>query len=163
MTSTIGIPQPVIQRANKSPWIAGILTLVLPFAGYIYTSRKWLALVVFLVWLPLITGPNDETISTLLGFLMFGTMIENIISIYRARTISAATNSQAQQQKVTQDLRVTLLKLARQKGQITVADCVISTGKAVDEIRSILSELECEDLLRSDNREHDGALVYKVV
>ncbi|HEY9737290.1 MAG TPA: hypothetical protein V6D06_13440, partial [Trichocoleus sp.] len=61
------------------------------------------------------------------------------------------------------DLRIELLKLAKRQGEMTLADFVITTGQSVDEVRSTLVELEKHDLMRSSNRDSDGAVVYRAV
>jgi hypothetical protein len=44
-----------------------------------------------------------------------------------------------------------------------MADCVLKTGKKPEELKRTLLQLEGQDLLRTGNRESDGAVVYRIV
>ncbi|WP_204137127.1 hypothetical protein [Halomicronema sp. CCY15110] len=157
-------PRKVKQLAKKNRWIAGLLTLFITPAGYLYTGRKKLALITLVIWLPLIMAPEDnDTLSTLLGFLIIGATVENVIAINRAKAIAKELGVDVEQAEEISDLRIELLKLVQQKGPVTMADCVIQTGQDVDEIRAVLVKLESQDLVRSGNRDSDGAVVYTIV
>jgi DeoR/GlpR family transcriptional regulator of sugar metabolism len=60
-------------------------------------------------------------------------------------------------------IKIQLLKAAKVQGAITVADCVLETGCSAAEIRQYLEELQQEDLIRVDNRESDGAIIYRMI
>ena len=157
-------PRQVKQLAKKNRWIAGLLTLFITPAGYLYTGRKKLALIALVIWLPLIMAPEDnDTLSTFLGFFLIGATIENVIAINRAKSTAKELGVNADQAEETSDLRIDLLKLVQQKGPVTMADCVIQTGQEVEAIRSMLIQLESQDLVRSSNRDSDGAVVYTIV
>jgi len=157
-------PQQVRKLAKKSAWGAGLLTFFLTPVGYLYTGRKKLALIILVIWLPLILADVDDgPLSALLGFLIIGAPIENVMAIHKARGAVKEMGISAEQEEESSDLTVTLLKLAQEKGEVTMADCVIKTGKSPEELRSTLLELEHQDLLRSGNRESDGAVVYHIV
>jgi hypothetical protein len=157
-------PQQVRKLAKKSAWGAGLLTFFLTPVGYLYTGRKKLALLTLVIWLPLILADVDDgPLSALLGFLIIGAPIENVMAIHRARGAVKEMGISAEQEEEAGDLTVSLLKLAQEKGEVTMADCVIKTGKSPEELRDTLLELEHHDLLRSGNRESDGAVVYRVV
>ncbi|WP_088892361.1 hypothetical protein [Leptolyngbya ohadii] len=150
--------------ARKSAWGTGILTLFIPFAGYLYTARYRLAAITLVFWIPLIAADeSNETASTMLGFLMLGTCIENTIAVVRAKGEAKEMMQQEQQQQSASTLQVELLKLAKQKGEVTVADCVLATQRGVDEVQATLSKLELSDLIRASNRASDGAVVYRIV
>jgi hypothetical protein len=160
----IKTPQQARKLAQKPVWGVGLLTFFLVPAGYFYTGRKTLALITLVFWLPLILAPpENKTLSTLLGFLIFGTTIENVIAVYRARETVKERGINTEQEGEASHLVVALLKLIQEKGEVTMADCVIETGKSAEELRNTLLELEHKDLLRSDNRESDGAVVYRIV
>ncbi|WP_204140707.1 hypothetical protein [Halomicronema sp. CCY15110] len=157
-------PRKVKKLAKKNTWIAGLLTFFITPAGYFYTGRQKLALIVLVIWLPLIMADTDnETLSALLGVLVIGATIENVVAIHRARAAAKELGVDAEQAEETGNLRIELLKLVQQKGPVTMADCVIQTGKEVDEIRSMLVQLESQDLVRSGNRDSDGAVIYTIV
>ena len=127
-------------------------------------GEKKLALIILVIWLPLILADVDDgPLSALLGFLIIGAPIENVMAIHKARGAVKEMGISAEQEEESSDLTVTLLKLAQEKGEVTMADCVIKTGKSPEELRSTLLELEHQDLLRSGNRESDGAVVYHIV
>ncbi|MGL5805908.1 MAG: TM2 domain-containing protein [Xenococcaceae cyanobacterium] len=55
-----------------------------------------------------------------------------------------------------------ILQLAKDSQEgISVADCVLATGKSIEEIKKLLTNLHAEGLLEIDNREITGAVVYK--
>ena len=159
----IKTPQQVRILAKKSAWGAGLLTFFLTPAGYLYTGRKKLALIILVLWLPLIMAPDNDTLSALLGFLIIGATIENIMAIRKARETVKESGVNVEQGEEPSGLTVVLLRLAQEKGEVTMADCVIKTGKSPEELRNTLLELENHDLLRSGNRESDGAVVYRLV
>jgi hypothetical protein len=160
----IKTPQQARKLAQKPVWGVGLLTLFLTPAGYLYTGRKKLALIILVFWLPLILAPEDnETLTTLLGFFIIGATIENVMAVYKARGTVNESGVNIEQGEEPSGLTVALLRLAQEKGEVTMADCVIKTGKSPEELRNTLLELENHDLLRSGNRESDGAVVYKIV
>ncbi|NMF86750.1 hypothetical protein [Nodosilinea sp. P-1105] len=157
-------PQQVRKLAKKSTWGAGLLTFFLTPVGYLYTGRKKLALITLAIWLPLILADVDDgPLSALLGFLIIGAPIENVMAIHKARGAAKELGISAGQEENASDLTVTLLRFAQEKGEVTMADCVIKTGKSPEELRGTLLEMEHQDLLRSGNRESDGAVVYRIV
>ena len=159
----IKTPQQVRILAKKSAWGAGLLTFFLTPAGYLYTGRKKLALIFLVLWLPLIMAPDNDTLSALLGFLIIGATIENVMAIRKARGTVKESGVNVEQGEEPSGLTVALLRLAQEKGEVTMADCVIKTGKSPEELRNTLLELENHDLLRSGNCESDGAVVYRLV
>lgn len=57
-----------------------------------------------------------------------------------------------------------ILQLAKDSHDgISVADCVLATGKSIDEVKKVLQNLYAEGLLEVDNRETTGAVVYRYV
>ena len=143
-------PRKVKDLAKKNRWIAGLLTLFITPAGYLYTGRKKLALIALVIWLPLIMAPEDnDTLSTILGFFIIGATVENVIAINRAKAIAKELGVDAEQ--------------AEETSPVTMADCVIQTGQEIEAIRSMLIKLESQDLVRSSNRDSDGAVVYTIV
>lgn len=160
----IKTPQQVRKLAKKPVWGVGLLTLFLTPVGYLYAGRKKLALIILVFWLPLILAPDDnEPLTTLLGFFIIGATIENVMAVYKARETVKERSINPEPEGEANNLTVALLKLAQEKGEITMADCVIKTGKKPEELRPILLELEQQDLLRTDNRESDGAIIYRFV
>ncbi|NES95888.1 MAG: hypothetical protein F6K32_11755, partial [Desertifilum sp. SIO1I2] len=61
------------------------------------------------------------------------------------------------------DLNVKLLKLAKARGEISLADCVIETSLPPEKIQGVLNDLQRQDLIRVANRSSDGAVVYRIV
>jgi hypothetical protein len=153
--------------ARKSAWITGILTLILPFGGYLYTGRYLFAGGSFVIWAVLMamTNPDVENDPAAAGgaILMIVTAIENLIAVSRAKGACKDQQSQEPIPKRSDDLQVELLRLAQSKGEVTIADCVLATAASVEEIRRLLLEFEHQDMMRSGNREGDGAVVYRIV
>lgn len=159
----IKTPQQLKRLAQSSIWGAGVLTFCLTPAGYLYAGRNKLALITLVIWLPLFLASENEAMSGLLVFFIIGATIENITAIQRAKAAVKQQAIHTQHEEDASRLTITLLKLAQEKGEITMADCVIKTEKTPEEIRTILLELEQQDLLRTANRASDGAVVYRLV
>lgn len=150
--------------ARKNLWATGLLSFFLPFAGYLYTGRYGLAAISFAVLLIGGAAAEESELGTLIVvFLMVGSTIENMGAVLGARSKFTANNPLLQPDDQHRDLRIELLKLAKRQGEMTLADFVITTGQSVDEVRSTLVELEKHDLMRSSNRDSDGAVVYRAV
>ncbi len=60
-------------------------------------------------------------------------------------------------------LDVNVLKVCRDLNGATLSDCVIETGAAPEEIKNIIHRLSVDGLLCVDNRESDGAIIYKAI
>jgi TM2 domain-containing membrane protein YozV len=60
-------------------------------------------------------------------------------------------------------LDVQILKLCRDTGAATLSDCVIETGADPAQIKTTVHQLCLDGLLMVDNRERDGAVVYKAI
>lgn len=60
-------------------------------------------------------------------------------------------------------LDVQILKLCRDTGAATLSDCVIETGADPAQIKTTVHQLCLDGLLMVDNREQDGAVVYKAI
>jgi len=57
----------------------------------------------------------------------------------------------------------TILKLAKDNnGSIGIVDCVIATGKPVEQIRKSIESLCADGLLEIDNHHETGAIIYKI-
>ncbi len=150
--------------AQKSVWITGLLAVFFTPAAYLYTDRKKIALITLFIWLPLILSEADDgPLNTLLGFLIIGATIENVVTVLKAKEIAKGLGTTSDPSEDFSDLAVTLLKLAQEKGEMTMADCVLKTGKQPEELKKTLFQLEGQDLLRTGNRERDGAVVYRIV
>lgn len=157
-------PNQVYRLAQKSAWIAGPLTLMIPFAGYLYVGRRRLALILLAIWLPLVLMDADnELVSSMLAIVMIGAACENVAAIIRAKGALPEMHRQAEEEQRIQDLRIKLLTFAQGQGEVTLADCVIATETPPAEIQTLLRELENQDLIRSHNRLEDGAVIYRVV
>jgi hypothetical protein len=157
-------PQRLKELAKKNIWIAGFLTLCLTPVGYLYTGRKQLALLILLFWLPLmLTSEENDAMSFLAGLLLFGATIENVMAIQKAREAIKKDDFSPDQDSEVSELSIELLKLAQEKSEITMVDCVIKTGKTPEELLKALIELEHHNLLRSGNRESDGVIIYRIV
>ncbi len=160
----IKTPQQLKELAKKSIWGASLSTLFLTPVGYLYTGRKKLALIALVIWLPLLLlSEESDALNSLMGFFILGATIENILAIQRAREAVKKNDFNLDKDSEVSKLSITLLKLAQVKGEITMADCVIKTGKKPEELLKTLIELERHDMLRSGNRESDGAVVYRIV
>lgn len=64
-------------------------------------------------------------------------------------------------EKFENNIQVRLIKLAREKKEITKADCVLETGMSSKKIQAILNEMLKDELITVSNRTEDGAVVYR--
>ncbi|NJK29693.1 MAG: TM2 domain-containing protein [Acaryochloris sp. RU_4_1] len=60
-------------------------------------------------------------------------------------------------------LEVQILKVCRDRNGATLSDCVIATEIAIKEVKAKIKELCLQELLVVDNRELDGAVIYRAV
>lgn len=65
--------------------------------------------------------------------------------------------------KVHPPLEVQILKVCRAQNGATLSDCVIATEVSPKEVKAKVAELCLAELLVVDNRETDGAVIYKAV
>ncbi len=56
-----------------------------------------------------------------------------------------------------------ILKLLSKRSQATLADCILATGKDTSKVRAVLEQMQRDELIEVDNREEDGAIVYKMI
>lgn len=94
--------------------------------------------------------------------------VENSLSVSKARKLTQqkeqkASQSASNNQTFHAALNVQILKLAKQHGEVTLADLVIETEMPPEKVRKVVIELERHDLMRSSNRQHDDAVVYRVI
>jgi hypothetical protein len=146
MTTAV-VPSKIQKRSQKAAWITVILTFIIPFGGYLYTSRYVLALISAVIWFGCLMNSNStdpsDPLPGVVAIMMFVTAIENTIAVISAKKTwrvieQEVTQHQKSQHQKAEDLRMQLLKLAQNREGVTIANCIIATGGAVDEIRGIL-------------------------
>ena len=62
-----------------------------------------------------------------------------------------------------QGLEIEILRVCRDIGGATLSDCVIETQADPKEVKDIIRALCRQELLHPDNRESDGAVIYRAV
>lgn len=155
--------------AHRATLLTGVITFFMPLLGYIYTGRYKALFKTFTVFFGILllcfmaepSLDEDEDFMTGMMFLYgAGTAIENTRAVSHAKKrIREQQISALNPEKV----KIQLLKAAKAQGAITVADCVLETGCSATEVRQYLEELQQEDLIRVDNRESDGAIIYRII
>ena len=60
-------------------------------------------------------------------------------------------------------LDVKILRICRDVDGATLSDCVIEAAAAPEEVKKLVHKLCVDGLLMADNREHDGAVIYRAV
>ena len=56
-----------------------------------------------------------------------------------------------------------ILKLFSERREVTLADCVLATGKDTSEVKALLEQMQRDELIEVGNRERDGAIVYRLI
>ena len=56
-----------------------------------------------------------------------------------------------------------ILKLLSEQVEATLADCVLATGEETSTVKVVLEQMQREDLITVDNRQRDGAIVYRII
>ncbi len=56
-----------------------------------------------------------------------------------------------------------ILKLLSERPEATLADCVLATGQEVSKVKALLEQMQRDELIEVDNRESDGAIVYRMI
>lgn len=166
MTSDLESSHKLAQRGTL---LTGVITFFMPLVGYIYTGRykalfKTCGVFFGILVLCFMAEPaldEDEDFMTGMMFLYgAGTAVEN------TRAVSHAKKRVREQQISAlnpERVKIQLLKAAKAQGAVTVADCVLETGCSAAEVRQYLEELQQEDLIQVGNREHDGAIIYRII
>ncbi len=151
----------VEQRSSKSMPIAGILGLLLPFAGYWYINRWWQGTLILIVEIralvALVRGANNAIVSLLLLSSSIA-IIDNLWTIASARR---RLEGMTQQQPF--DLQLQVLQIIRTQKEVSLADLLLEIQQPIEKLNNILSQLEQQDLIRSENRQSDGALLYRII
>lgn len=156
------------KRADKNLWVTAILTFLIPFGGYIYTLRYPAAVIAFLAMMFLFSAEeviDDDATDTLYGLFAVSVAVENSLSVRKARELTKKQGFMpgSTTPRPLPNTQVQILKLGKQQGEMTLADFVVATELPPAQIQETLIELERSDLVRSYNRESDGAVVYRVV
>lgn len=60
-------------------------------------------------------------------------------------------------------LDVQILKVCRQRHGATLSDCVIETEADVSLVKAEIHKMCVDGLLHIDNRDHDGAVIYRTI
>ena len=56
-----------------------------------------------------------------------------------------------------------ILKLLSEQPEATLADCVLATGQDTPKIKALLEQMQRDELIEVDNRERDGAIIYRMI
>lgn len=170
MSNTHPNSSEIQKRAKKNLWITALLTLFMPFGGYIYTIRYTAAVITFLATMFLFSAEemeivDDDVLSPLYGLFAVGAVVENSLSVRKTRGL---TKKQGLTLGSTAPIslphaQVQIIKVGKQQGEMTITDFVVATELPPAQVQETLMELEHSDLVRSYNRESDGVVVYKVV
>ncbi len=89
------------------------------------------------------------------GLFVIGTIIDLFLI---PRMVEKKSKS-----NLVDQLDITILTLCRSKRETTLSDLVIQTQAPPNEIKQILDQLCRQGLLTLDNRESDGAIIYKTI
>ena len=155
--------------AEKHTRSTAFLTFFMPLLGYIYTGRYKAMLMSLGIFIGVtgvcVAGDLDrkerEDLTLALQFLYgVGTAVEN------ARAVSQAKKRLREPKYPAinpEHQKIQLLRLAKARGEITLADCVLEINCPAAEVRPLLEELQREDLMIVGNRERDGAVVYRII
>ncbi|MDB9315788.1 hypothetical protein PN462_21925 [Spirulina sp. CS-785/01] len=168
MSDTEQTLQKIQKQAKKKIWITAILTFFVPFGGYLYTLRYTASLLAFIAMMLLISAEDvigEDPSDTLYGFFIFGVAIENSLAVKKARDKAQEKGLQLDStpQASLPNAKVQILKAGKQQSEFTVSDIVVMTELSPERVKPLLLEMEREDLIRSYNRDSDGAIVYKVI
>ena len=162
--------QEIQNRADKNLWMTALLTLFIPFGGYIYTIRYTAAVISFLTMMFLFSAEemeviDDDFISPLYGLCAVGVAVENSLSVRKARELIKKQGLKLGSTApiLSPHAQVQIIKMSRQQGEMTITDFVVATELPPTQVKATLIELESSDFVQSYNRESDGALVYKIV
>ncbi|MGF1492921.1 MAG: hypothetical protein ACFBSC_10820 [Microcoleaceae cyanobacterium] len=155
--------------ADKNPSITGIITFFCPPLGYVYTSRYQALITTFgifcgTIFLCLVSKPSlqrqEDFLQKMMWFYGAGAAIENVRAVKRSQKAIKPKNPPQLQPDYS---KIQILKLAKQQGEVTLADCVLEIKQAPSDVRLLLEELQREGLMEIDNRERDGAVIYRII
>lgn len=129
------------------------------FAGIhrFYLGKPVSGLIWFLTW-------GLFGIGQIVDLLLIPEMVESQNFRYRARLREVRYSELPSSVSITPPLSDTqlILKLLSQRPEATLADCVLATGKETSQVKAVLQQMQCDELIEIGNRE-DGAIVYRLV
>ncbi|MDJ0571323.1 MAG: NINE protein [Pleurocapsa sp. MO_192.B19] len=56
-----------------------------------------------------------------------------------------------------------ILKLLSEQPEATLADCVLATGQDTSKVKTLLEQMQRDELIEVGNRKRDGAIVYRMI
>ncbi len=102
-------------------------------------------------------------IGQIFDLLLIPEMVEEKNFKYRAR-LSEARYAQLPPIAIPpQSDTQLILKLLSEQPEATLADCVLATGKDTSEVKTLLEQMQRDELIEVGNRERDGAIVYRMI
>ncbi|MCT7961830.1 hypothetical protein NG791_14230 [Laspinema sp. D1] len=168
--------------AQKNIFVLLLLTIGFnAFGGYIYTGRYFRLIIfwgIMYLFVTVIDTPGIE-IAPEFSFVIPASyvisFIDNYFAINKARNkliydlLGPDDENQYQPQntqntpynKFEKNIQIRLIKLAREKGEITKTDCVLETGMSAKKIQTILDQMLKDELIAVSNRTDDGVIVYR--
>lgn len=160
--------------ALKQTWLAVILSLFTGIGGYLYTGRYRALLISFgiIFGIGITTTAEQEDPESLYDFgavFLLTSIVDNATAIHHNRQKLKIKQhfetSQYQNYYHTNQeaLRVNLLRLIKNHEQCTVADLIIAIGVDAEIVRNQLLVLQKQNLITSENRLEDGAMIYRLV
>lgn len=90
-------------------------------------------------------------------------VVVNVGEGYQAALQTPPLLESEAQPTTSERLDVSILKVCRDLSGATVSDCVIETGADPEEVKAIIHRLNVDGLLCVDNREPDGAIIYRAI
>ena len=131
----------------------------LGFAGIhrFYLGKPISGLIWFLTW-------GLFGIGQIFDLLLIPDLVEKENFRYRAR-LSGTNYPKLPSSTTTAPVSDTqlILSMLSKKSEATLADCILATGNETSQIKALLKQMQCDDLIEVDNRESDGAIVYKMI
>ena len=151
-----------------------VLSLFTGLGGYLYTGRYRALLISFGIIFSIgITTTADredpEALSDFAAVFLLTSLVDNATAIHHNREklkIKQHFETSPYQNYYHSNheaLRVSLLRLIKNHDRCTVADLIIAIGVDAEIVRNQLLMLQQQNLITSENRLEDGAMVYRLV
>ena len=102
---------------------------------------------------------------TTFGLFGFGQLFDllSIPDIVDNKNLRETLLSPPPSRSQLQRLDIAILKLCRDRNGATLSDCVLDTSATPQEVKQVIHELCVHELLSIDNRESDGAVIYRSI
>ncbi|MGL4499689.1 MAG: hypothetical protein ACRCU2_11555 [Planktothrix sp.] len=157
-------------KALAINFIVLFLLLILPIVPYLIEffdtvlQFHWLAQLIWVIFANLSAWffNNHLFLPFYIVYLSIS-IIESSSAVINARKKLSILEYPEKNDLLNENIEIILIKFARKKEGVTLADCIIETGMSSREIKQILQQMLEDEVIELGNRKEDGAIIYRAL